>query len=178
MNQKKQTIISWASGTCAIISDSMVNGIDEKWLSQRHGNVKVFHFSGARIQDINQYIIPIIKKLPDYLILHVQTNCASTSKSRKIIDDYLLMLKSNISKQLPSCRIVLSNSIIRHDDGKANLTIPNFNKHLSVLQSECIENNIISSLYFGRKWLNPKGKGRLALNFLKQFRCFEGQKNT
>ena len=41
---------------------SMVNGIDEKRLSHKHGNVKVFHFSVARIEDINQYIIPIIKK--------------------------------------------------------------------------------------------------------------------
>ena len=38
----------WQSGTCAIVGDSMVNGIDEKKL-QKHGNVKVFYFSGARI---------------------------------------------------------------------------------------------------------------------------------
>ena len=74
----------------------MVNGIDEKRLSKKHGNVKVFHFSGARIEDINQYIIPIIKKQPDYLILHVGTNDATTNTSKKIVDD-LLILKSNIS---------------------------------------------------------------------------------
>ena len=100
----------------------MVNGIDEKQLSKKHGNVKVFHFSGARIEDIDQYIIPIIKKQPDYLILHVGTNDTITNTSEKIFDD-LLILKSNISKQLAtSCRIVLSKPIIRHDNGKANLT--------------------------------------------------------
>ena len=36
-------------------------------------------------------------------------------------------------------------------DGKANLTIRNVNKHLSALQSECIENNNISSQYLGQK---------------------------
>ena len=156
-----------------IVGDSMVNGIDEKRLSKKHGNVKVFHFSGARIEDTNQYIIPIIKKQPDYLILHVGTNDATTNTSKKIVDD-LLILKSNISKQLPSCRIVLSKPIIRHDDGKANLTIRNVNKHLSALQSECIENDNISSQHLGRKGLhlNPKGKGRLALNFMKQIRKF------
>ena len=61
------------------------------------------------------------------------------------------MLKSNISKQLPSCGTVLSNAIIRHDDGKKNLAIPKFTKHLSALQSDCFENNNISSLHFGRK---------------------------
>ena len=75
----------------------MVNGIDEKRLSKKHGNVKVFHFSGARIEEINQYIAPIIKKQSDYLILHARTNDTTTNKSKKIVDD-LLILKSNISK--------------------------------------------------------------------------------
>ena len=99
------------------------------------------------------------------------TNDATNNTSTKIIDD-LVMLKSSISKQLLSCRIVLSKPIIRHDNGKANLTIRNVNKHLSALQSECIENDNISSQHLGRKGLhlNPKGKGRLALNFMKQIR--------
>ena len=158
----------WPSGNCVIVGDSIVNGIDEKRLSKKHGNVKVFHFSGARIDDINQYIIPIIKKQPDYLILYVGTNDATTNASKKIVHD-LLILKSNISKQLPSCRIVLLKPIIRHDNGKVNLTIHNVNKHLSASQSECIENDNFSSQHLGRKGLhlNPKGKGRLALNFMK-----------
>ena len=48
-------------GTCARVGDSMINGIDEKRLSQKFGNVKVFHFSGAGIEDLNHYIVPIIK---------------------------------------------------------------------------------------------------------------------
>ena len=72
----------WPSGTCAIVGDSMVNGIDEKRL-QKHGNVKVFYFSGARINDTNHHLMPIIAKRPDYLILHIGTNDATTSTSRK-----------------------------------------------------------------------------------------------
>ena len=89
----------------------MVNYTDEKRLYKKHGNVKVFHFSGARIKDINQYIIPIIKKQPDYVILHARTNDATTNTSKKIVDD-LLILKSNNLKQLPNCRMVLSKPII------------------------------------------------------------------
>ena len=120
----------------------------------------------------------IIKKQPDNLILYVGTNNATTITSKKVVDD-LLMLKSNISKQLLSCSIALSKPIIRHDDGKANWTIRNINKHLSDLQPECIKNNIISPQHLRHKGfhLNPKGKGRLALNFLKQFESFEGQWN-
>ena len=71
-------------------------------------------------------------------------------------------------------KIVLSKPIIRHDNGKANLAIRNVNKPLSALQSECIENDNISSQHLVQKGLhlNPKGKARLALNFMKQIRKF------
>ena len=77
------------------------------------------------------------------------------------------MLKSNISKQLPRCRIVL---IIGHDDGKENLTLCNVNKQFPGLQSECPENDNIRAQQFELEGLhvNPKGSGRLDQNFLKQ----------
>ena len=158
----------WPSGTCAIVGDSMVNGIDEKRLSQKYGNVKVFHFLGARIENLNHYIVPVIKNKPGYLILYVGTNDATTNSSRKMVDD-LLMLKTNTSKQLPNCRIVLSKRTIRHDHGKANLTIRNVNKHLENLELESIDNDNINADHLGQKGLhlNPKGKGRLALNFFE-----------
>ena len=46
----------WPSGSCAIVGDSMVNGIDEKKF-QKHGNVKVFYFSGARINYMNHHLM-------------------------------------------------------------------------------------------------------------------------
>ena len=76
----------------------------------------------------------------------------------------LLMLRTNISKQLPNYKIVLSKPTIQHDYGKANLTIQNVNKYLENLELECIDNNNINSEHFRQKrlYLNPKGKGRLA----------------
>ena len=105
----------------------------------------------------------LIPKQPDYLILHIGANYATTSTSRKIIDD-LLMLKCNILKQPP----------IRIDHGKANLTLRNVNKHLETINLECIENGNISVQHPGRRefYLNPKGKSRFALNFLNQIRKF------
>ena len=52
----------WPSGTCVVVGDSVINGIDEKRVSKKHGNVKVFHFSGATTEDISQYIIPIYQE--------------------------------------------------------------------------------------------------------------------
>ena len=69
------------------------------------------------------------------------------------------MLETNISKQLPNCRIVLSKPGIRHDHGKANLSMRNVNKRLENLELECIDNNSINEEHVEQKGLhlNPKG---------------------
>ena len=84
------------------------------------------------------------------------------------------MLKSNILKQLPNCRVIVSKPTIRIDHGKANLMLHNVNKHLETLNLECIENGNISAQHLGRKGLNlnSKGKGRLAINFLNHIEKF------
>ena len=69
---------------------------------------------GARNEDINHYIIPFIKKKPDYLILLERTKDATTNRSRKIVDD-LLILESKILKYLINYGIVSSKPIVRHD---------------------------------------------------------------
>ena len=130
----------------------MVNGIDKKKL-QKHGNVKVFYFSGARINDMNHHLMPIIAKQSNYLILHVETNDATTNTSQKIIDD-LLMLKSNTLKQLPNCKVIVSKPTIRIDHGKANSTLHNVNKHLETLNLQCTKNDNISAQHLGSKGLH------------------------
>ena len=44
-------------------------------------------------------------------------------KSADVIVDDLLQLKTFISKQLPSCKIILSPPTIRNDNSKAKETI-------------------------------------------------------
>ena len=98
----------------------MINGIDEKEF-QKYGNVKVFYFSDARINDINHHLMQISAKKPNYLILHVGTNDATTNTRRKTIYDPL-MVKCNILKQLPHCKVIVSKPTVPIDNGKANLT--------------------------------------------------------
>ena len=118
---------------------------------------------------MNHHLMPIIAKWPDHLILHVGTNDGTTNTSRKIIDG-LLMLKCNILKKLPNCRVIVSKLTVRIGRGKANLTLCNVNRHLETLNLECVDNGNISAQHLGRKGLhlNSKGKGSLALNFLNQ----------
>ena len=71
------------------------------------------------------------------------------------------MLKTNILKELPNCRIVLSKSPIRHDHGQANLATRNVNKYLKILELKWIDNKNINAEHLGQKGshLNPKGTG-------------------
>ena len=84
------------------------------------------------------------------------------------------MLKCNMLKQLPNCRVIVSKPTLRIDHGKANLTLRNVHKHPETLDLKCIENGNINAQYLGQKGLhlNSKGKGRLTLNFLNQIRKF------
>ena len=43
-------------------------------VNTKTANVKVHAFSGATIEDLHDYILPIARKEPDNLIIHAGTN--------------------------------------------------------------------------------------------------------
>ena len=65
---------SWPKNTILIAGDSMINGINEKRISTNFKSVKVRCFSGATIDDMYFNLIPLLKKKPATLVLHVGTN--------------------------------------------------------------------------------------------------------
>ena len=103
-------------------------------------NVKVLHFSGARIKDTSQFMQTVIKKKPEFVILHIGPNYATTNDSKKILEDVLL-LKSAILKSLLDCRVIVSKRTFQSDDTKAALTLRNLNKHIFNLVIKCVEND-------------------------------------
>ena len=60
----------WNKGTCLVIGDSTLNGIQEEL---RGPNFKVRAHSDAIIQDIYSYIAPLLPRNPTYVILMVGT---------------------------------------------------------------------------------------------------------
>ena len=64
----------WPKNTILIAGDSMINGINEKRISANFKSVKVRCFSGATIDDMYFNLIPLLKKKPATLVLHVGTN--------------------------------------------------------------------------------------------------------
>ena len=73
-------------GTCLIVGDSMLAGIDENRLKTGKHKVKVRYFPGARTDDMYDYMKPLLRKLPDYIILHIGTNDALDNTLKEILD--------------------------------------------------------------------------------------------
>ena len=49
----------------------------EERLCGKGRNVKVRHFPGSTVDDMNHHIVPILRKKPSQLIVHVGTNDTS-----------------------------------------------------------------------------------------------------
>ena len=161
---------TWPTGTCVIVGDSVITGIDKKRLS-KNLLVKVHDFRGGTVADINHHIIPILKKKPDVIILHVATNDSLSRTSREVLDD-LLQLKSAITKTQTNCQVIFLQPTLRVDNGKEALTLHLLNEHFSEINLDVVNNSNIKVKHIGQKGvhLNPKGKGRLALNFIHKIR--------
>ena len=115
--------------TILIAGDSMINGINEKHIFSNFKSVKVRCFSGATIDDMYFDLIPLLRKKPAALVLHVGTNNLSNETFQ--IYDKLLNLVHFIKENNPNCHVVLSSPIDRLDDGKSALTIKRLNSLLS-----------------------------------------------
>ena len=88
--------------------------------------------------------------------------------------DKLVNLKKLIEHTLPECNVVISNLITRTDNGKASLTVIETNKHLHGLQMDVIDTGNVTSnkLNRGGLHLNPRGLGKLAINFIRRIKKF------
>ena len=68
--------------------------------------------------------------------------------------------------------MIVSRPMIQTDNGKAALSLSNFNKLLGQLEVDFTDNVNIKEVHLGKKGLhlNEKGKNRLELNFLQKLR--------
>ena len=97
--------------------------------------------------------MPIIRKKPSHLIIHIGTNDAKRFSSREILDQ-LLNLKKNVSEQVPHCKVIISTPTVRSDHGKAGLTVNQLTKHLPQLKTGIVGNTNITSRHIEIKGLH------------------------
>ena len=133
--------------------------------------VKVRYFPGSRTDGMYDYLKPLLRKLPDYIFLHIGTNDALNNTSREILDK-ILKMKTYIQKELPKCKITISTPIKRHDHGEASLTISPLSKKFKDLSISVVDNSNIGAFYLssGGFHLSDKVLWRLAINLKLKIR--------
>ena len=149
----------WPKGTCVVAGDSMLEGIDERKMSSKR-LIKVRKFPGATIDDMQHYLVPILEKKPDHIILHVGTNDAINHEGREIVDK-LLKLKLFISEKLPNTNVIISKPILRVDAKKPEAVVSDVNIILNELSIDMIENKNLEKSHLNGKGLHLNRKGIL-----------------
>ena len=153
----------WLKNPILMAGDSMTNGINEERISTSFKSVIVKCFSGAAIDDMYFNLIPLSRKKPAALVLHVGTNNSSNETSFQIYDKLVHFVKENNPNSSP---------IDRLDDGKAVFTIKRLNSLLSESSLDIIDNSNIGHSFLGMHelHLNKHSVGKLALNIVKRIR--------
>ena len=70
------------NGTTVIVWDLIINGVIEERINKKDRPVKVRNFLAATVADMEHYVIPVIQKQPNDVILHVGTNDVKNLPSR------------------------------------------------------------------------------------------------
>ena len=71
----------WLKNTILIAGDSKINGIKGKRISTNFKSAKFRCFCGATINSMHFNLIPLLRKKPASLVLHVPTNNSSNETS-------------------------------------------------------------------------------------------------
>ena len=154
--------------TILTIGNSLISRIDEKHLISKL-NVEVTFFPGASTEDmIYDYLKPLLKKVPEIIILHSRTNKCVHESSYNVLDK-ILSLKQCAKKNLPESKIIILNIIERTDNGKKVLFVKRLNKHLCSLEVDIVDNSNIGKECLDKKvlHLNPRRSGKIAINLIK-----------
>ena len=108
---------------------------------------------------------PLLRKLLDYIILHIETNDSLNNTSREILDK-MFKQKTYIQKELPKFQIPISLPIKQQDHGQASLTTSHIHKKFKDLSISIVDSWNIGAFYLnsGGLHLNENGLGRLAIN--------------
>ena len=163
------TIHEWQHNTILVTGDSILNGLEENRLNKKL-KVKVRAFPGASIEDMYNYLAPLLRKKPTHIILHIGSN-DSPDKTSNVIMKGILKLRTHIESVLPQTKVYLSCPVLRLDHAKAGLTLYQLVRKMKSLENVIVNDNIDGScLGKAGLHLNPKGSGRLAMNYLSLMR--------
>ena len=118
------------------------------------------------MDDMYDYLTPLLKRKPATIILHIGSNDAPLKTADQISNE-IANLRSYILCILPNVKVYTSCPTIRKDNARANLVLREVNEKLKALP-KTIRNDNIDTTCLGKKGLhlNAKGSGRLAINYI------------
>ena len=80
--QNQRTSRKEEGSSTYVVGDSMINGMDERKMSNRRRIIKVIALPGASISDM------ILRKKPTHLVLHAGTNDIRNLSPEEILDQF------------------------------------------------------------------------------------------
>lgn len=89
-----------------IAGDSIIKHVQGPKISNNEGHVAVKSFSGAKIDDMEDYLKPLIRKNPDKMVLDVGTN-NTTHQDPSMVPEGIANLAIQIKDNSPSTEIFL-----------------------------------------------------------------------
>ena len=94
--------------------------------------MKVRQFLGATITDMYDHLKPILKRHPEFLILHIGTNDTSKYTPNEIVD-IVLALKRFVLSQNKECKVIISTLTMCADSSKNGNAVQKVNEILKEL---------------------------------------------
>ena len=149
-----------------IAGDSMIQHVQGWSLSSENRHVAVKSFSGARVEDMEDYLKPLIRKEPDELILHVGTNNIRDDNPREVAEG-IVNLGFQINQNSPNTNISISSLLLRSDRPQLNDNIKETNKILRLLCNSngwpFLDHPVIDLSCLNRRGLHLNHKGSYQL---------------
>ena len=175
LKQKKDSIINNKSKRkpqIFIVGDSMTRDL-KGWLMARDKAVKVYTFPGASCEDMENYLVPLMNRKPDQILLHVGTNDLRAGTPADIANK-ICHLATRITSNNIRCAV---STIIRRGDYLAT-NGEEVNRILSNILLDCIklvsnDNLNESHLNHSKLHLNKRGTGAFAHNIIQFLRSLK-----
>jgi hypothetical protein len=114
-------------------------------------------FSGSKIEDMTDYLKPLIRRKPDEIILHIGTNnLKDSSATPQQLAGGISNLGTQIRNSSPSTKICLSALLIRNDNSDLVTKIQDINKRVRDI---CVSKNwsYIDNSNVDKSCLNRRG---------------------
>ena len=153
-----------------IVGDSIIKYVKGWELSNPTQRVTVKSFSGANLEDMDDFINPILRKKPDQLVLHIGTNDLRRAESQ-VVAHGVINLAHKIEQQCPGIDIIVSGILTRTDVKALSDRVSETNR---LIKSLCNQNNWdfltnsnIEAAHLNSRGLhlNPSGSQLLQSNF-------------